>query len=64
MTLKSKISTLYHHPVIIKDLFRARSLDDIRAKIITLKEKQTKLQNEKEISNFIKNIKEKAPNSD
>src|SRR5918999_4073095 len=61
MTLKSKISTLYPHPVIIKDVFRAKSLDDIRAKIIILKEKQTKLQNEKEVSNFIKNIKEKPP---
>src|SRR5215216_811575 len=58
MTLKSKISTLYHHPVIIKDIIRAKSLDDIRAKIIKLKEKQTKLQNEKEVSNFINNIKE------
>src|SRR5215212_228544 len=58
MTLKSKISILYHHPVIIKDIIRAKSLDDIRAKIIKLKEKQTKLQNEKEVSNFINNIKE------
>jgi hypothetical protein len=57
MTLKSKISILYHHPIIIKDIIRAKSLDDIRAKITILKEKQTKVQNEKELSNFIENLK-------
>ncbi|HET9805417.1 MAG TPA: hypothetical protein VFP49_00760 [Nitrososphaeraceae archaeon] len=60
MTLKSKISTLYHHPIIIKDIISAKSLDDIRAKIIILKEKQTKLQNAKELSNFIENLKKNS----
>jgi hypothetical protein len=56
MTLKSKISILYH-PLIIKDIIRAKSLDDIRAKIIILRDKQIKVQNEKELSNFIENLK-------
>ena len=61
MTLKSKISTLFHHPIIIKDVFQAKSPEEIRTKLKTLRERQIKLQNEKEINNYISHLKRNSP---
>ena len=61
MTLQSKISTLFHHPIIIKDVFQAKSPEEIRTKLKTLRERQIKLQNEKEINNYISHLKRNSP---
>lgn len=61
MTLKSKISTLFHHPIILKDLVQAKSPEEIRTKLKILKERQIKLQNEKEINNYINHLKRSSP---
>jgi SAM-dependent methyltransferase len=61
MTLKSKISTLFHHPIIIKDLVQAKSPDEIRTKLKILKERQIKLQNEREINDYINHLKRNSP---
>src|SRR5215211_3879132 len=61
MTLQSKISTLFHHPIIIKDVFQAKSPEEIRTKLKILKERQIKLQNEKEINSYISHLKRNSP---
>lgn len=61
MTLQSKISTLFHHPTIIKDIVQAKSPEEIRNKLRILREKQIKMQNDKEINNYISHIKRNSP---
>ena len=53
MTLKRKISTISHHPSIIKDLLSGKSKSEIRMKIQQLDERSRKAAEDLEVYSFI-----------
>lgn len=63
MTLKRKISTISHHPSIIKDLLSGKSKSEIRMKIQQLDERARKNAEDLEVYSFIKKQKQVFDNS-
>jgi Methyltransferase domain len=57
MTLKGKINSLRRHPTILKDILQAKNPEEIRDKIKRLDQRRTKMQDEKEVRNFISYLK-------
>jgi len=57
MTLKGKINSIKRHPTILKDILQAKNAEEIRDKIKRLDQRRTKMQDEKEVHNFISYLK-------
>lgn len=58
MTLKRKITTISHHPSIIRDLLRGKSRSEIRMKIHQLDERARKNAEDSEVRSFITRLKQ------
>jgi SAM-dependent methyltransferase len=58
LTLKSKVTSLLRHPLLIKDIVQGNNVENIRIKIRRLNEKTQRIKNENEISEFIKVLKQ------
>ena len=58
MTLKSKVTSLFRHPLVIKDILQGNKIENVRIKIRKLNEKTQQIKNENEISEFIKALKQ------
>jgi SAM-dependent methyltransferase len=58
LTLKSKITSLLHHPSVIKDILQGNNLENIRIKIRKLNERSEQIKNENEVSEFITALKQ------
>ena len=63
MTLKRRITTISHHPSIIKDLLWGKSRSEIRMKIHQLDERARKSAEDSEVQSFIKRLKQVSDNS-
>ena len=60
LSLKSKITSLLHHPSIIKDIIQGNNLEQIRIKIRKLDERSEQIKNENEISAFMTSLKQSS----
>jgi SAM-dependent methyltransferase len=63
VTLKRKITTISHHPSIIRDLLRGKSRSEIRMKIHQLDERARKNAEDSEVRSFITRLKQVSYNS-
>jgi SAM-dependent methyltransferase len=63
VTLKRRITTISHHPSIIKDLLWGKSRSEIRMKIHQLDERARKNAEDSEVQSFIKRLKQISNNS-
>ncbi len=63
MTLKRRITTITHHPSIIKDLLWGKSRSEIRTKIHQLDERARKSAEDSEVQSFIKRLNQVSNNS-
>ena len=63
MTLKRKITTISHHPSIIKDLLSGKSRSEIRMKIHQLNERARKSAEDSEVRSFITKMKQASYDS-
>jgi SAM-dependent methyltransferase len=61
LTLKSKIHLLLNNPSILKDIIQGKSVDEIRINIKKENESQAAKLAEKEILDFISNLKQTSP---
>jgi hypothetical protein len=61
LTLKSKIHSLLHNPSILKDIIQGKSINEIRINIKKENESQAAKLAEKEILDFISNLKQTSP---
>ena len=63
MTLKRKITTISHHPFIIKDLLSGKSKSEIRMKIRQLNDRARKTAEDSEVRSFITRLKQASSSS-
>jgi SAM-dependent methyltransferase len=63
VTLKGKITTISHHPSIIRDLLRGKSRSEIRMKIHQLDERARKSAEDSEVRSFITRQKQVSYNT-
>jgi len=63
VTLKRRITTISHHPSIIKDLLWGKSRSEIRTKIHQLDERARKSAEDSEVQSFIKRLNQVSNNS-
>ncbi len=63
MTLKRKITTISHHPSIIRDLLSGKNRSEIRMKIHQLDERARKSAEDSEVRSFITRLKQISYNS-
>jgi hypothetical protein len=57
LTLKAKLDSLKHHPLLIKDILEGRSREEIRAKVRRLNEIRVERGAEREALNFVSYLK-------
>jgi SAM-dependent methyltransferase len=61
LTLKSKIHSLLHNPLILRDIIQGKSINEIRINIKKANESQVAKLAEKETLDFISNLKRSSP---
>jgi SAM-dependent methyltransferase len=57
LTLKNKLTTLWRHPEVIKEILKAKKREDIREKVRRLNQKKAELREQKEVYNFLSSLK-------
>jgi len=61
LTLGGKISSVIHHPSILKDVIGGKSSEEIRAKVVSLEEEEIGKGLGKEVPKFISHLKRTSP---
>lgn len=68
MTLTGKINSLWHHPIIIKDILQGKNSEEIRARVRNLNELAIDRRHRNEVNRFISRLKQscirKQPSQD